>query len=434
LHKVFISVLALVILSSCTPPVLVRDCSELPYFKQGVTAHQASSYARDGSNNDGSHYYIRRNPETEGYVVLEEQSAGTIHRIWMTDANVLEGNIRIYFNYEEAPRIDLPLVEFFGGEVEPFLSPLVGNAEVSSGGYYSYYSFPFETAVRVELTKMPQYYQITYHRYNREQPVYTQLARQSADWDMRVHSFDIEPGESLTLFDIEGARTIEAFELRLLGYEGTRVQMYWDDQTVPSVDVPAEYLLMVGDFPMPFLRRATIVLVNDTQETLGDGTATVLISDALCGGLGSTAGYFTAVHMMEKPTTLGRDYMLMDVEGRGHVVATVLDISQYSDNGILEGDERIYIDGESEPSIHGTGMEDFFNAGWYFNRGMFALPTHGAFLSSRDGLKRVVAYRLSLEDTIPFEKRIKFGIEHGGQNDINAHFESAVFTYMIPTF
>ncbi len=32
----------------------------------------------------------------------------------------------------------------------------------------------------------------------------------------------------------------------------------------------------------------------------------------------------------------------------------------------LEGDERVFVDGQESPHIYGTGTEDFYESGWYF--------------------------------------------------------------------
>jgi hypothetical protein len=32
----------------------------------------------------------------------------------------------------------------------------------------------------------------------------------------------------------------------------------------------------------------------------------------------------------------------------------------------LEGDERVFVDGQESPQIYGTGTEDFYESGFYF--------------------------------------------------------------------
>ncbi len=35
----------------------------------------------------------------------------------------------------------------------------------------------------------------------------------------------------------------------------------------------------------------------------------------------------------------------------------------------LEGDERVFVDGQESPHIYGTGTEDFYEGGFYFRDG-----------------------------------------------------------------
>ena len=106
----------------------------------------------------------------------------------------------------------------------------------------------------------------------------------------------------------------------------------------------------------------------------------------------------------------------MQVKGRGHYVGEHTDMQ--GDHGLwfLEGDEKVYVDGETFPSIHGTGTEDFYTGGWYFDQGPFNLPYHGCTVK-QDDISRVSAYRFQIQDCVPFQHDFKIDIEHGGTND-----------------
>jgi hypothetical protein len=95
----------------------------------------------------------------------------------------------------------------------------------------------------------------------------------------------------------------------------------------------------------------------------------------------------------------------------------------------LEGDERVFVDGERTPSIVGTGTEDYFSSGWYFDTGPYSSLYHG--LTIKDSLSgRVSAYRWHVEDPIPFARSIRFTIEHGGTNDApRTDYSSVAFWY-----
>jgi len=95
----------------------------------------------------------------------------------------------------------------------------------------------------------------------------------------------------------------------------------------------------------------------------------------------------------------------------------------------LEGNERVFIDGERAPSIIGTGTEDYFSSGWYFDTGPYSAPYHGATI--KDSLTgRISAYRWHIEDPIPFTRSLRFTIEHGGTNDTHrVDYTSVAFWY-----
>ncbi len=96
----------------------------------------------------------------------------------------------------------------------------------------------------------------------------------------------------------------------------------------------------------------------------------------------------------------------------------------------MEGDERIYVDGNATPVMQGTGVEDLFNAGWYFERGLFTLPMHGHTAhSARDGQDRVAAYRLFLQDAIPFRTHLRVSMEHGIRNSVAMDSWTLVYYY-----
>jgi hypothetical protein len=96
------------------------------------------------------------------------------------------------------------------------------------------------------------------------------------------------------------------------------------------------------------------------------------------------------------------------------------------------------VDGETRPSFHGTGTEDFYEGGWYFTSGFrtkpFTLPLNGfpSVLERSSGCEvkdcRSV-YRLMLADAVPFRRSLRFGIEHGPTNDVDAVYSSTAFWY-----
>ncbi len=458
----------------------------LPYFRTGTTVHQASSFDRAGGNEDGQGAYLYPNPVTGGSVVLDAKGPGTLYRIWAV--NLQGTRIRIYFDDEPAPRVDELDFDFFSGTHAPFLSPLVGNSRESSGGFYSYYPFPFQKSVRVEFYKaVPKFYNITYHLYSSRDGVVTYSEDQdvtavyqawrhptedpkdrSGNQSLMLSPLDVPTGVTATLLTLTGAGSLRSFMLSLPQLTGSpastvadllgnvRVQMFWDDQPSASVDVPLGFFFGVGSsgegsvsallmgcitqtqtfynyFPMPYASRAEVRLVNASATAIRGAQAVLEYSSRPYDGLGFDAGYFTAVHRRANPPTEDRDYVLLDVpSGRGHIVATILNIRARS-KSVLEGDERVFIDTrEFDPELHGTGTEDFFNGGYYYTYGPFTLPSHGvSLLEFRDRLWHMSMYRLSLADAWPFEKEAIFQLEHGSSDSSGADYESVVFAYLL---
>ncbi|TDX03742.1 DUF2961 family protein [Kribbella sp. VKM Ac-2566] len=196
-------------------------------------------------------------------------------------------------------------------------------------------------------------------------------------------------------------------------------------------------------WPMPYAARATVTLVNRTTYPLKGQADVTSARDArkaadLAAG---KIGYFTALSARGE-TTQGSDWTFADVAGRGKFVGVSHTmeglLADGNTRGYLEGDERVYVDGERTPAIHGTGTEDYYESGWYFNAGTYSTPFHGnsahevraGFCTNEcDG-----AWRLHITDSVAFENQLDFGIEHGQQDDHPAIYGSTAFLYTASKF
>jgi D-arabinan exo alpha-(1,3)/(1,5)-arabinofuranosidase (non-reducing end) len=196
-------------------------------------------------------------------------------------------------------------------------------------------------------------------------------------------------------------------------------------------------------WPMPYQRRATVEIYNGSTVPIAAGDASVTASHdsrwLAALGSGGGAGLFHATSS-SGGTTPGRDWLFLDANGRGKFVGVShtaqRDPSAPSMRGYLEGDERVYVDGSRTPQIHGTGTEDYYEAGWYYNRGTFNLPTsgHPAEETSEAGCGQQCdsAFRLMIGDAVAFGSALRFGIEHGPRNDEPAFYGSTAFSYEQP--
>ncbi|TWD82427.1 DUF2961 family protein [Kribbella amoyensis] len=197
-------------------------------------------------------------------------------------------------------------------------------------------------------------------------------------------------------------------------------------------------------WPMPHLAKATVTLVNTSQYALRGGTAEVTAArdaskavDLVTG----KSGYFTAISHRAEPV-MGQDWTIADTTGRGKFVGVTQTMEGLQPDGntrgYLEGDERVYVDGERTPAIYGTGTEDYYESGWYFNQGTYSTPFHGnSGHEVKTGACKVEcdgAWRLHITDAIDFQNQLTFGIEHGQQNDHAAMYGSTAYLYSTDRF
>ncbi len=263
----------------------------------------------------------------------------------------------------------------------------------------------------------------------------------------------IPAGGHAILADIEGPGVIVQFWLTIDSPDKyflrhILLRMYWDGEETPSVEVPVGDFFGTGFqykqwwsllegmssggyysyFPMPFNKRARIEVVNETGAEI-NSFYYHLDYQKLREPLDASVAYFHAMWRREIRTDPRHPYLILDAEGEGQFIGMNLNMQSY-DGGLsfLEGDEMIFVDGESTPSIKGTGTEDYFNSGWYFNKGEFSAPYHGLILKD-DTRGRIAAYRFHVADAIPFGKSIRVTIEHGDRNTEIADYSSTAFWY-----
>ena len=265
----------------------------------------------------------------------------------------------------------------------------------------------------------------------------------------------IEPGDTLTLVDHEGTGVVRRWWVTIDPRDDPEVlrnlivRCYWDDEATPSVEVPVTDFFGMGfgewkDYvsmplnmtsggynsywPMPFHRHARITVENRSTKPVSSFYYNIDVRTY--DRLPKDARYFHA-QFRQVRTEAGRPVTILDTKGSGHYVGTLISMQSEQGEGIsyLEGDERIFIDGERTPSIVGTGTEDYFSSGWYFITGEYSAPYHGVTVKDEEH-GRINAYRWHIEDPIPFKKSLLFQIEHGGTNDRpNVEYASVAFWY-----
>jgi len=260
-------------------------------------------------------------------------------------------------------------------------------------------------------------------------------------------NFRVQPGKTHVLMDVKGPGVITHIWMTFLGpephpwaprgsanHQEMLLRIYWDGRSRPGVEAP------VGDFfancfgkrsemislpvavedgdsyncfwRMPFRKSARVEIENQSEKPIS--LLYYNIDWIKLDRLPEETPYFYAQYRQEYPARSGRDYVVLDTRGKGHYVGTVLAVRTRSPSWFGEGDEKIYIDGETRPSIWGTGTEDYFLSAWGLKR--HETPYSGAPYVDQLGVVggHISAYRWHLHDPIVFRTGIKVTFEHFG--------------------
>jgi hypothetical protein len=258
----------------------------------------------------------------------------------------------------------------------------------------------------------------------------------------------VAPGETKVLADIKGPAIVRHIWLTFnkarpnwLEAGGSAapneivLRMYWDEAKEPAVEAP------IGDFfgagfgrllelksvpvqveggdgyncfwPMAFFKRGLITVTNESAKNVRSFYYHIDYEEA--PALAPDSAHFCAQYNQAFPEKLGKDYLVADLEGKGQYVGTVMSVRSRSPLWFGEGDARVYVDGDTKPSIQGTGTEDYFLMAWGLSQAQF--PYFGCTYMSTDfedlGTEYCL-YRWHIADAIRFSKSLRFEMEHTG--------------------
>lgn len=421
---------------------------------------QVSSYDRTGGNNDdqfGHQVY-------EGGVVLADlEGPGVVTRIWTREPH---GTLYIYVDDMEHPILVMSFKDMFTGGLEYwspgfnlFGPPFVGE---SSGGYFSYVPIPYEKRCRmIVATDEPTLaYHVTYAELPAGAPIesFTLALTQDdvsyfKDWVKDWESVDLRLpkkkekmhhsqyrfwGDKNTLmFPIEGPGVLKEIEFITESadqdiLDNTWIAIHFDGQEEPGVlapigdffgastkDASDHNSLVIGKhgtrmwcrYPMPFRELAEIRII-----TKSDQIADIEYFLTWEPGPVEDQRYFFARYN-SGVSKEGIPYRVADILGEGHYVGTTIAAANADTLTFLEGDDVYIVDGGPRSDFHGTGTDDYFNAGWYFSDGTFSGPTHSATLKVAKSPASFAAFRSHITAPVPFRNSFSFELEHGPSNN-----------------
>jgi hypothetical protein len=434
--------------------------------------YQASGYDRGGGFYDSGNF-LREEPGRR-FVMLDTAGPGVIDRMWFTRKSTREPwDLEIYLDAAARPTLRTDLDTLGAGKQEPFIAPFAGQVDLAR---YSYVPVGFRKHCKAVLvqtgdptaytyrensshTKIPHvYYQLTYRRlpagsplaaFTPDLPVEEQRARTALakEWNateavpssgLPVNLVKVPAGGRATLFEFSSTGVVRWLVMKApsgVSVQDLRLEITFDGASSPAISSPmgtffaapdprvpvkGRWLGSVGGtyycrLPMPFHRSIRAELVSSLDQDVEVSTG----ARADSGSLDPTDLYLHALGYDFNQPLGSADYVPLNATGKGHWVGIVMDRP-----GNMEGDDHFYVDGEKEPSIHGTGTEDFFNFAWGFSH-LADLPLHGATRH----FGAAVLYRFHLPAGVPFTKSLKLTWEHGSGNEHQGRYSGTVFYY-----
>jgi len=426
---------------------------------------------------------------SDGWAVLADlKGPGYVARFWFTGSDG-KHRVRLFFDNEKNPRIDMTVQEFCGGAL-PFRPPL---AAFQNYCYYNYVPLPYAKRLVIMTQKggyQPDggpklFHQINYvslpptgriDSFNLKLSPADEKALggvverwenisqfKCGDGELFTKNINIPAGGKQSVALPAGPAMIREIVVRpdidqLPGYSQRAsllrdviLKIYWDGQAAASVAVPfgsffgsvwqkttfsSMFFGMTNDsfssrFPMPYRAQSVIELENQMTNAVGFN---ITVKGEKLSTFPPQYGFFHADWRRTTPQDIGQPHCVLNVNGQGRYAGCILSALSLDKNfWLLEGDEIMTRDGESAlapakpgPFWRGTGLEDYFNGGWYYQN-VLCRPLHGLLFKS---FFRTVQYRVHLPDPVLFKKSFNMIFERGPDNNSRGWLESAAFYYL----
>ncbi|MBN1465637.1 DUF2961 domain-containing protein [candidate division KSB1 bacterium] len=291
---------------------------------------------------------------------------------------------------------------------------------------------------------------------------------------------NIPVGERRTLFAVQGAGIINHIWITIappperLSRNDIILRIYWDGNEFPSVESPIGPFFgqgwnesypfsslplaagpvdgrgLVSYWAMPFAKGAKIEVENQANRPIeafyyyvdyvemaelpeGMGRFCAWYNHELTEALPEGENEWGALGEGGGNPSGKENYLFVDVKGKGHYVGVNYFVHSPGPMWYGEGDDMIYIDGDENPTLHGTGTEDYFNTSWC-PKTLFSHPYYGYARVNDDigWMGRTHVYRFHIADPIYFDRSLRVTIEHGHNNCLTLDLASVAYWYQQP--
>lgn len=437
------------------------------------TAAQASSYDRASTkpgddtwfaNGDWGKYLRQEGKE---FVMADLQGPGAISRIWSANP---KGTLRIYFDGEKEARIAVKMADWVK-DLRAALADRPDFAEEfafwADRGWNVYLPMPYANSCKVTMEpdagdNPNMYYQVGYRTYAPSTPV--QSFRKSDIQTIMPVSPDVSgksisqlatlsPTDSKKSVTFKGGGTLSQLSVKwptdAAGEKfHQQLRRIW---VTAKFDGQETISAPLGDLmaaPFGTRMKSKDKEINDLYLTYDMSFAKEAVFtfeqrfdnanvDVQIGFLGrakkvdpKAVYYFHADFSRDRGRTRPiRDMNWLTANGEGYLAGCHLLVQNASKAWWGEGDEKIFVDGESFPSFFGTGTEDFLNYAWSSPTRFWTAQGSQNFSTGLANFGYCNISRFMRRDPIPFKKSIQFDVELWHWAETDATFDRMAYWY-----
>ncbi|MBN2450857.1 MAG: DUF2961 domain-containing protein [Lentisphaeria bacterium] len=448
------------------------------------TCRQFSSYDRASvsptqnwfANGDRGHFLrVEEVGERKEYVLMDAEGPGAVVRIWSANP---EGVLRLYLDRGAAPVLEAPMKDVLGGRFPGLPRPFSGER---SRGWNLYFPIPYAQHCKITSDRNGFYYHVNYRTYAEGTPVTSftpsDLERLRGEIE-RVgailsspggaqpplpeavpHRFDVAlpAGGSAALGSFGGPQAIQRFRVQWQpsgdrdepALRAVILSLTFDGETTveaplgdffgsgPGIDAFESLPLSMNAegvlesrWLMPFRERAEIRVRN-----LGSGTAQVRgeVTTVPYPWTDASLLFHAKWRVQHDLSTAEKfDWNYLSTTGKGVFAGVAFALDNPVKTWWGEGDEKIYVDGETFPSHFGTGTEDYFGYAWG-SPDPFSHAYHNQPRCDGPGnFGRTSLNRFHVLDRIPFTRDFRFDMEIWHWKTCTIHAAVTAYWYARP--
>ncbi|GMU21461.1 MAG: hypothetical protein AMXMBFR13_15540 [Phycisphaerae bacterium] len=447
--------------------VTLRRLTKIP--DPAYTTKQFSSYDRGSksfseyvgwfANADAGHYLrVEDKDGRKEHVMMDAKGPGAVVRIWSANP---KGKLRFYLDGADEPVIEGDMTQILGGKYPGLPTPIAGER---AKGWNLYFPVPYAKSCKVTSDEGGFYYHVNYRTYAEGTQVKTfvandlkrlssriqDIARRLADpraggdppADRKKTPFDVNlaDGAQGTLWEMDGPKAVCGFLVHLeaddLARAARGIVLRMDFDGNHTVETPigdffgtAPGLIPYASFPlgitepqdgkpqdmwchwyMPFGKSAKILVENMSGIKVRVHGAVA----AVAYDWDDQSLLFNARWRIERdvPTRPFSDWQHLQANGNGRFVGGHLHIVNNVRDWWGEGDEKIYVDGETFPSHLGTGTEDYYGYAWCSPERFVHAYHNQPHCQGPNNYGNTSINRFHVLDDIPFTKSFRFDVEN----------------------